>query len=59
MKDTTRFGLRKEIDGMSEREWEILYVENRIAALEGRTTRKNGAIVQKLRRRLRRLKAEG
>ena len=42
---------------MSKIEFEILKTENRIALLRERTTRKNGAIVQKLLRRLRRLQA--
>ena len=36
---------------------EILALENRIALLTGRTGRENGNIINKLRRRLRKLKA--
>ena len=38
--------------------FEILALENRISALSGRTGRANGSIINKLRRKLRRLKGE-
>ena len=44
---------------MDARELEILALKNRIELLRERTTRDNGAIVNKLLRRLRRLEAEG
>jgi hypothetical protein len=36
----------------------ILSIENRIALLQGRTSKDNGKIVKKLQRRLRALKAQ-
>ena len=35
---------------------EILAIENRIALLQGRTSKENGKIVKKLQRKLRRLR---